>query len=314
MSLLNKVVIPGGAGLVGQNLLPKLQALGVPNIVIIDKHKKNLELARVTHPGVTCEYADLSEEGPWQGHFEGADAVVMLQAQIGGLDDSAFHKNNVTSTKLILQSMSKYGIPSLIHVSSSVINSTASDLYTGSKLAQEELVASTWSERLVILRPTLMFGWFDRKHLGWLARFMARVPIFPIPGHGKYIRQPLYAGDFSNIIITCLQKSEITGTFDIAGQEQTDYIDIIRKIKKVTQSNTLILRIPYAVFHLLLSIWSWFDKSPPFTTSQLEALVIPEIFPSSDWPKLFGVKPSTLDAALYETFKHDKYSNIHLDF
>ena len=25
----------------------------------------------------------------------------------------------------------------------------------------------------VVLRPTLMFGWFDRKHLGWLSRFMS---------------------------------------------------------------------------------------------------------------------------------------------
>ena len=41
-----------------------------------------------------------------------------------------------------------------------------------------------------------MFGWFDRKHLGWLARFMCRVPVFPIPGSGEYLRQPLYVGDF----------------------------------------------------------------------------------------------------------------------
>ena len=25
-----------------------------------------------------------------------------------------------------------------------------------------------------MLRPTLMFGWFDQKHLGWLSRFMAK--------------------------------------------------------------------------------------------------------------------------------------------
>ena len=31
-----------------------------------------------------------------------------------------------------------------------------------------------------------MFGWFDRKHLGWLARFMTRAPVFPVPGHGRY--------------------------------------------------------------------------------------------------------------------------------
>ena len=45
-----------------------------------------------------------------------------------------------------------------------------------------------------------MFGWFDRKHLGWLARFMQRAPVFPIPGDGRYLRQPLYVGDLCNVI------------------------------------------------------------------------------------------------------------------
>ncbi len=71
----------------------------------------------------------------------------------------------------------------------------AVDDYTETKKAQEALVSASGIKQ-VILRPTLMFGWFDRKHVGWLARFMQKVPVFPIPGNGKFLRQPLYAGDF----------------------------------------------------------------------------------------------------------------------
>ena len=53
-------------------------------------------------------------------------------------------------------------IQRLVHVSSSVVNSVATDLQT--KLKQEELLQN-WAGA-VVLRPTLMFGWFDRKHLG----------------------------------------------------------------------------------------------------------------------------------------------------
>ena len=49
-----------------------------------------------------------------------------------------------------------------------------------------------------------MFGLFDRKHLGWLSKFMSKSPIFPIPGKGKYLRQPLYVKDFCKIIEECL--------------------------------------------------------------------------------------------------------------
>ena len=72
-------------------------------------------------------------------------------------------------------------MPNLIHISSSVVNSKANDFYSKSKREQEELVINSGIP-CHILRPTLMFGWFDRKHLGWLSRFMSKVPIFPIPG------------------------------------------------------------------------------------------------------------------------------------
>ncbi|MDQ0587772.1 nucleoside-diphosphate-sugar epimerase [Variovorax paradoxus] len=38
---MNKIVLPGGAGLVGQNLVARLRAKGYSDIVVIDKHKEN---------------------------------------------------------------------------------------------------------------------------------------------------------------------------------------------------------------------------------------------------------------------------------
>jgi len=89
-----------------------------------------------------------------------------------------------------------------------------------------------------------MFGWFDRKHLGWLSRFMNKVPVFPIPGHGRYLRQPLYVGDFCNIIISCIENRITDGVFNISGHEKVDYIDIIREIKRATAARTAIVKIP----------------------------------------------------------------------
>jgi uncharacterized protein YbjT (DUF2867 family) len=71
-----------------------------------------------------------------------------------------------------------------VHISSSVVNSRAGDFYTESKKAQEKIVVESGLPAC-LLRPILMFGWFDRKHLGWLARFMQRAPAFPAPGDGR---------------------------------------------------------------------------------------------------------------------------------
>jgi len=159
-----------------------------------------------------------------------------------------------------------------------------------------------------------MFGWFDRKHFGWLSRFMKRVPIFPIPGNGKYIRQPLYVGDFCKIIISCMLNSDLNGTFNISGLEKVQYIEIIRNIKSASKSKTIILKIPYVLFYYLLKIWSIFDRDPPFTTQQLEALVTKEEFEIINWPKIFNVKNTPYKDAINETFNFPPFSEITLDF
>jgi len=309
-----QIVIPGGAGLVGQNLVVKLLNLGFKNITVLDKHKDNLKILSQMHPQVSVQCVDLSTSGTWLDHISSSDVVIMLQAQIGGLDENAFIRNNIDSTQLILDEIkrAKKQIQT-VHVSSSVVNSIANDWYTETKSRQEELVKNSGIE-VTILRPTLMFGFFDRKHIGWLATFMKQLPIFPIPGHGRYLRQPLYVGDFCEIIISVLQKSGPSGCFDITGQEKIDYIDLIKILKKATNSSTIILKIPFTLFSLLLKIWSFFDKNPPFTESQLQALVAGDIFQSSNWTEIFEVQSTDLQDALVETFTHPRYSKIQMKF
>ncbi|MFV0672980.1 NAD-dependent epimerase/dehydratase family protein [Variovorax sp. tm] len=308
-----KVVLPGGAGLVGQNLVARLRAKGYTDVVVIDKHGSNLAILKRSQPDVVVEFADVAKPGTWQQHFVGADVVVMLQAQIGGIDYQEFVDNNITSTERILEEVRKNPGARLIHISSSVVESVADDFYTNTKKDQEKMVLDSGIE-CPILRPTLMFGWFDRKHLGWLSRFMAKVPVFPVPGDGRFMRQPLYVGDFCNVIISCIENDIRTGVFNISGHEQVDYIDIIRQIKRATQAKAHIVKIPYGLFYALLWTWSLFDRNPPFTTQQLQALVARDEFEVIDWPGIFGVRSTPFAEAIDETFNDPVYSKIALEF
>ena len=308
-----KIIIPGGAGLVGQNLVTRLKEKGYRNIIVLDKHKTNIQILKKLHADVQAYCVDLSERGDWISYFESADVVIMLQAQIGDLNPEPFIKNNITSTKNVLEAIKHYSIPHTIHISSSVVNSKANDHYTNTKIAQENLVINS-GINCVVLRPTLMFGWFDRKHLGWLARFMKKVPIFPIPGHGNYMRQPLYANDFCSIIISCMENRISGCSFNISGLERINYIDIVRQIKKSINANSLILKIPYSLFYCLLKTWSLFDKTPPFTVEQLSALVADDEFEEIDWPTIFNIKATPFAEAIHTTFTHPEYSKIALDF
>jgi nucleoside-diphosphate-sugar epimerase len=307
-----KIVVTGAAGLVGQNLIPRLKKRGFTEIVGIDKHPTNTATLEKLHPYIRVLHRDLAAADGWDHELAGCDALVIGHAQIGGVDPSEFVRNNVEATQRLIEAALKHRVPYAVNISSSVVNSMAVDHYTETKKAQEALVAASGIKQ-VILRPTLMFGWFDRKHVGWLARFMKKVPIFPIPGSGKYLRQPLFAGDFCDIIVSSVE-NEITGAYNITGMERIDYIDLIYAMKSAIQANTRIQRIPYSLFWLLLKTNSFFDKDPAFTVSQLKALVTPDVFEVIDWPSIFSVRATPLQVALNQTFRDPQYSQVKLDF
>ena len=308
----DKLVLFGGAGLVGQNLIVLLKEQGYTRLVVIDKHHANLDILRKLHPEIEAIEADMAVAGEWQNAAQGAAAAVMLQAQIGGEFVAEFTANNVTATELALEAMRRHGVPYFVHISSSVVNSMARDFYTESKKAQEKIVVAQGIAHCV-LRPTLMFGWFDRKHLGWLSRFMQTMPVFPVPGSGRYMRQPLYVRDFCNIIVSCL-KRRTSGIHDITGAEKIDYIDIIREIKRVTKAKALIVKIPYSLFWLLLKTYALFSRNPPFTTQQLKALITPDEFVVIPWWEIFAVQATPFAAAVQQTYGPSPYQETVLEF
>ena len=142
---------------------------------------------------------------------------------------------------------------------------------------------------------------------------MKRVPVFPIPGNGRFLRQPLYVGDFCNVILSSIDR-RVTGTFDITGQERIDYIDLMRAVRQASGAKAAIVTIPYRLFWLLLRSYALASANPPFTTSQLKALVTPDVFPVIDWPGTFEVTPTPLAAALEQTFGDPRYSDVVLQF
>lgn len=149
----SKIVIPGAAGLVGQNLIVFLLKAGYKNLVAIDKHKHNTKMLAELHPNITVIEADLAEEGEWQTSLTDSDMIIMLQAQIGGLTIEPFIRNNVTSTLKVLDAAKKYNTPYIVHISSSVLESEADDFYTQTKEDQENLIINSGIAHCIYDQP-----------------------------------------------------------------------------------------------------------------------------------------------------------------
>lgn len=311
-----KVFLPGGAGLVGINLIALIKSTNPEwELVVVDKKSESIKIAKKLFPDVIfiCEDLSIAIKQRWVKEIKDCDLCVMMQAEIGTKNNFLFEVNNINTTYQILKALKKYKIKRLIHISSSVVNSNSKDLYARTKKRQEQIVLKEFPHAIV-LRPTLMFGWFDRKHLGWLANLMVKLPFFPIPGNGNFVRQPLFVNDFCAIIKSCIDDDSIKGTYNITGLEKIKYLDLMRKLRNVKSAWTFFVFLPIPIFNILLKLWALITNKPVFTSSQLEALTAGDQFEVIDWPSIFNIKPTKLQDALIITHKHTKFSKINIPF
>lgn len=304
---MSKIIITGAGGLVGLNFLSLNENLH-SRIIAIEKNPIRVDLIKKLFPLVEAHCIDLNtEEANWKGLFFDANILIQLHAQIHDLDEKPYWDNNVYSIEKVINIAKQSSINHIIHTSSSVVISKSNDLYVQTKeLGEKVVIASNIPQ--TILRPPLMFGNFDYKHLGFLTSLMEKLPILPFPGNGKFIRQPLYVVDLCKIIKSAIDNGPSNKVHNLIGKEQIYFIDLLKIIRSKRKINCILLPLPINLFAFLVKIWGKIFGRAPFVKDQILALTAGDIFPLEDWESEFNVKYTKFDLA-FEDILQSKYKN-----
>ncbi|MGP8069522.1 MAG: NAD-dependent epimerase/dehydratase family protein [Candidatus Bathyarchaeia archaeon] len=258
------------------------------------------------NPSVRTVLADLSQHGAWEDEFRTGNFVVQLQAQIASTKSVDFVANNIHSVRNVITACQRHGIRHLIHVSSSVVISNSNDHNTLTKRTAERLVKESQLP-YTILRPPLLYGCFDVKHLGWLTKFLEKFPAFPVPGNGRFLRQPLYVMDLCGVILACIKRDPTNKIYNVIGLEKIDYVDLIRTISREKGLRRLFLSLPFPLFRFSLNLYGFLVNKPTFTTAQMTALTAGDVFPIEPWCDIFGVKYTTFLEGITKTLNSPYY-------
>ncbi len=300
-----KVILTGGAGHVGLNLTPLLLSAGW-QVVALDKNRNNLGVLAEVNPDAQTQVVELDRAGSWQQLFEGADAVVDLHAQIAAKQDDVFRANNVEAERNVVEACRAHAVEHLVHLSSSVVISVADDEYTRTKREAEEIVTASGLP-YTVLRPPLLYGLFDQKHLGFITRLIEKAPVVPIPGHGRYARQPLYTGDLCAVIVEALTRGPEGRAWNVIGHEHIDFIDLLKIIAEEKRLRRLFLTLPVPLFRAMLRVYGRLLRKPMFTDDQLAALTAGDDFEVDDWAGHFGVSYTPYREALKTMYASPLY-------
>jgi len=184
---------------------------------------------------------------------ETPDATATLASALAGVDtlfntywvrfprDGMTYERAVAHTTTLLDAARRAGIRRVVHVS--VVNAAldAPTPYVRAKAALEAVVRGSGLE-WVIVRPTLTFGPSDIliNNLAWALR---RLPVYGLPGRGRYTVQPVHVDDIARI---CVDAGEGAAgrTLDAAGPETLEYRDLVGLIRTAIRSRALVVPMP----------------------------------------------------------------------
>jgi NADH dehydrogenase len=141
----------------------------------------------------------------------------------------------------------RQGVRRLVYISVSNASLDASTAYFRAKAAAEEHVrgAHGGTTSTAILRPTLLYGPGDIliNNMAWSLR---RLPVFGIPGDGRYRVQPVHVDDVAELCLRLGEGNEHVAT-DAAGPESFTFDELVRLVKSATGSRALLIHMPVAV-------------------------------------------------------------------
>ena len=100
-----------------------------------------------------------------------------------------------------------------------------------------------------ILRPAVLFGGEDIL-INNIAYLLRRVPVFAIPGTGKYRLQPIHVNDFADLAMAQGRLKETTLT-DAVGPETLTFWDLVDTLNDTLGTKRWIVRLPASLFPLV---------------------------------------------------------------
>jgi NADH dehydrogenase len=176
----------------------------------------------------------------------------------------------VANSRALFKAARRAGVARIVHLS--IANPSVDSplpYYRGKALVEQALTAADIS--YAIVRPTWIFGGgrdILANNIAWILRHM---PIFVLPGDGRYPVQPVHVDDLAHI---CLRAARGPSgeVIDAAGPDTMSFEDLVRAIRRALGKNTPILRAPPATMVVLARALGLVVRDVVLTADEIRGL------------------------------------------
>jgi len=285
------ILITGGSGFVGRNLLRRLACEGM-RIKCLVRDKSNI----FWNDSIEIIKGDITDRNILCEATKGVDTIIHLAAVIKSSVTDKFIGVNIIGTKNLIDAGLMNGVKRIIYISSLDATLDNPNIYGRTKAGGEaEIIKSNID--YIILRPALIYG-KDSKDINILAKIIKIFPAIPVIGDGTCKLQPVYVNDVCEIIVKLIKSDIKNKIYYIAGEQEINMNDLIDKIARVYAKKVFKVHVPLWLLWVPIKIYNFFLKNSTLNYQALKLLNRDKTCKINEIKKEFNFKPVNIDDGL----------------
>jgi nucleoside-diphosphate-sugar epimerase len=161
--------------------------------------------------------------------------------------------------------------------------------------------------KLVILRPTLIYGCGLDTNISRLASLITRFGFMPVNGKAVGLRQPVHADDLASAAITAmLSTDDLPLILFLAGGDTLSYLDMVCRIFLALGKPVRPVRLPQWLFVLMVNLVNALKSGTGINSEMVRRQNMDLVFDDRQARELLGFEPRSFDPGV-EDFSLPKF-------
>ena len=240
-----KVLIFGGSGQIGRNLIRKLTKNNyIVTVVTRNIHQKSYIIKTQANAGyIDIVEANIFDESKIRNLFKKTDICInligILFEKKGG---NTFKNIHSIFPSLLAKLCKEYNLKHFIHLSALGINDAIDSDYAKSKLEGEANVLKNFP-LATILRPSIVYSVDDNFTTNFMT-LLNRLPIFPLYYEGKTKFAPIHCSDLTDTINYVISKNIYSKIIECVGPEIISFKELLQKLLNLINKKRILIPFP----------------------------------------------------------------------
>ncbi len=306
------ILVTGGPGFIGQRLIDRLVQEGREVRTLIRPSQRSPQLPHGV--AVQAALSSLADIRGLRAALVGVDTVYHLAGIDWADPGDDLRTTDIDGTRNLLQAAQDAGVKRLIYLSHLDADRAAAFPVLKTKGIAEEFIRQSPIPS-TILRSAIVYGPGDHFTVR-LAQLLAYTPrVFPLPGEGSALLQPIWVEDLVTCLAWCLEDDETLGqTIDVGGPEHISYRRIVELVMERSGQPHRLFSVRPSYLRLLNVLLHTMAPRLPVSSYWLDYLAADRICELDTVPRMFHLMPARFSQRLAYLQNIDWKADLHKSY